>query len=141
MQLVLDASVAIKWFLRGGEIEESDTERALEILLRVQDGDVTLIQPPHFLAEMAAVLARIKPAECLEDFRNLQEVSQDVCIDAGLYRRALHLSVSTGQHLFDTLYHAVALVTPGSLFVTADTRYFKGASPHGKMRLLSEQKF
>ncbi|MFM1880559.1 MAG: hypothetical protein RLZZ344_793 [Pseudomonadota bacterium] len=141
MQLVLDASVAIKWFLRGGENEESDTERALEILLRVQDGDVTLIQPPHFLAEMAAVLARIKPAECLEDFRNLQEISQDVCIDAGLYRRALRLSVSTGQHLFDTLYHAVALVTPGSLFITSDARYFKGAFSHDRMRLLSELKF
>ena len=138
MQFVLDASVAIKWFLRGGANEESDTERALEILSCVQEGDVTLIQPPHFLAEMAAVLARIKPADCLEDFKNLKEISQDVCIDAGLYRRALHLSVSTRQHLFDTLYHAVALVTPGSLFVTADTRYFKGALSHRKMKLLSE---
>jgi hypothetical protein len=30
-------------------------------------------------------------------------------------------------HLFDTLYHAVALSVPGAVLVTADRRYFAKA--------------
>ena len=35
------------------------------------------------------------------------------------------MALRLGQHLFDTLYHAVALHTPGATLVTADKRYFK----------------
>lgn len=138
MLLVVDASVAVKWFLNSGAHTESDTEQALEILRQLQRGAIRLVQPPHFFAEMAAVLARLKPKECQEDFRNLQAISHEICGHPGLYRSALHLSVSVGQHLFDTLYHAVALVTPAASLVTADSRYFKNAVSRGRISLLSE---
>lgn len=57
MNLVLDASVAIKWFFRD-EPNEQDAQRALQILQAVGSGEARLVQPPHFMAEMCAVLAR-----------------------------------------------------------------------------------
>lgn len=42
------------------------------------------------------------------------------------------------QHLFDTLYHAVALETEGAVLVTADERYYSKARRVGGVRLLRE---
>ncbi|MEN9765213.1 MAG: hypothetical protein RL397_1168 [Pseudomonadota bacterium] len=44
MVLVLDASVALKWFLRSPPHEESDSDQALEILRQLQIGMVRLVQ-------------------------------------------------------------------------------------------------
>jgi predicted nucleic acid-binding protein len=41
------------------------------------------------------------------------------------------------QHLFDTLYHAVALET-GATLVTADERYYETARGEGNITLLSD---
>ncbi|MCP4695637.1 MAG: type II toxin-antitoxin system VapC family toxin [Gammaproteobacteria bacterium] len=60
MILVVDASVAIKWFLHFLP-EEADTPQALKILEQVDAGRIELVQPPHFIAETGAVLARKKP--------------------------------------------------------------------------------
>ena len=62
MICVVDASVAVKWFasadwaLRKGHIEP-----ALNILRASASGRLEFFQPPHFLAEVAAVLARLHP--------------------------------------------------------------------------------
>ena len=45
--------------------------------------------------------------------------------DAATYRRACTLSIELKQHVFDTLYHSVALETDGALLVTADDRYLR----------------
>jgi Ca2+-binding RTX toxin-like protein len=42
------------------------------------------------------------------------------------------------HHLFDTLYHAVALQTPGALCVTADRRYLAKAHPVGQIAWLGD---
>ena len=60
MILVVDASVALKWFFRERP-DEPDVRPATEILTAVGDGRVRMVQPPHFLAEVAAVLARETP--------------------------------------------------------------------------------
>ncbi len=48
------------------------------------------------------------------------------------------LAMRHQHHLFDTLYHAVALQTPGATLVTSDARYFAKASAEGRIALLSE---
>jgi predicted nucleic acid-binding protein len=60
VKLVLDASVVLKWFFsdRPGE---AGSAAALALLKAVGDGAVSLYQPPHFIAEVAAVLAREMP--------------------------------------------------------------------------------
>ena len=60
MILVVDASVALKWFLNVGD-GEPDRDQALTLLSCVDDERVQLVQPAHFIAEVAAVLARAKP--------------------------------------------------------------------------------
>jgi len=40
------------------------------------------------------------------------------------YARAIALAARLNHHLFDTLYHALALETPNAIFVTADRGYF-----------------
>lgn len=137
MILVLDASVAIKWFLHFRDGEDH-CQRALEILSRVGDGRVRVVQPPHFLAEMGAVLAREKPADAVSDLRDLMAVEFESATEPVVYETACKLAVRLGQHLFDTLYHAVALNTPGATLVTADKRYFSRAREVGRIALLAD---
>jgi predicted nucleic acid-binding protein len=51
--------------------------------------------------------------------------------------RAADLTIAYNQHLFDTLYHAVALET-GATLVTADDRYFAKARGEGGVVMLSD---
>jgi predicted nucleic acid-binding protein len=52
--LVVDTSVVLKWFFYVAADEEH-VDRALAILTAVDTQQVTMVQPPHFLAEVAAV--------------------------------------------------------------------------------------
>jgi predicted nucleic acid-binding protein len=48
MNVVVDASVIVKWIFQAPETEEN-TEQALELLTAIRDGKVSLLQPPHWL--------------------------------------------------------------------------------------------
>ncbi len=48
------------------------------------------------------------------------------------------VAVKLNHHLFDTLYHAVALGTPATTLVTADLRYFRKARRFGAICPLAE---
>ena len=52
-------------------------------------------------------------------------------------RRAADLSIALNHHLFDTLYHAVAL-EEGATLVTADAAYFGKAKDLGGVELLAD---
>jgi len=52
----------------------------------------------------------------------------------------MDLAIHCRHHLFDTLYHAVALNTAGATLVTADRRYYEKASGFGRMTLLADFK-
>jgi predicted nucleic acid-binding protein len=73
MLLVVDSSIILKWFFhsRGNE---SDADGALAILSGIDAGRIQLAQPPHFIAEVAAVLAREKPDDASADLRDLLDV-------------------------------------------------------------------
>lgn len=81
-----------------------DVGHALALLRASVEGRLDLLQSPHFLAEVAAVLAR-----------------------------------QLDHRLFDTLYHALALDTPGdAVLVTADRRYFAKARHLGRIAWLAD---
>ena len=135
MILVVDASVALKWFL-GDRSDEADAPNAVAILRAVGDGRVQMVQPPHFLAEVGAVLARELPATAGEDLVHLQTVEWDVAEEPWIYATAIDLSTRLRQHVFDTLYHATALHHEGATLVTADESYFgKARAERGIVRL------
>jgi predicted nucleic acid-binding protein len=135
-RIVVDASVAIKWLLPGRE-DEGDSDRALALLSRIRDGSLDIIQPPHWLAEIAAVLARLSPRTVNDDVADLYALELPVLDTPGMYLAACALARSLGHHLFDTLYHAVALEIAGASLVTADERYYRKASASGSIILLS----
>jgi len=135
--LVVDASVAIKWFLHVRP-DEAQTDLALNILAGLDSGAIELVQPPHFVAEVAAVLAREKPGEALADLSDLLDLEFQSVEGLGVYFTATELSIQLGHHLFDTLYHATALQLPDAVYVTADRRYYDKAQNLGQIVLLAE---
>jgi predicted nucleic acid-binding protein len=48
------------------------------------------------------------------------------------------LSIQLNHHLFDTLYHALALSVPGAILVTADRRYYDKARTVGQIAWLPD---
>ena len=130
MILVVDASVALKWFL-GARRDEAEAPNALDILRAVGAGRVQMVQPPHFLAEVAAVLARELPATAGEDLVLLQTVDWGVDEGPWIYATAIDLSMRLRHHVFDTLYHATALHHEGATLVTADEAYYDKAHAEG----------
>lgn len=139
MNCVVDASVAVKWFVDGQWARsESDVDRAVELLLASRRGDLGFVQPPHFVAEVATVLARNKPDQAHEDLRDLMSLEMTYVENAACYARAVELAVGLDHHVFDTLYHAVALESEGAVLVTADRRYFDKAARFGSIAWLPE---
>ena len=57
---------------------------------------------------------------------------------ASIFRNKSLVAIDLRQHLFDTLYHAVALETPGASLITADDKYFASAASRGGIVRLSE---
>ena len=100
--MVVDASVALKWFfcLRDGE---PDVGAALRLLRAVADNQVALLQPPHFIAEVAAVLARESPATAGASLNDLLDLEMQIVESAGMHARAVALATRHNHHLFDTL--------------------------------------
>lgn len=134
MICVVDASVAVKWFAHGDwATREDPIEPATALLLACRDGAVDFYQPPHFLAEVAAVLACLTPHTAIQSIEDLTAMSFTWAAPTVACQRAIALATQLNHHLFDTLYHALALETPGTHFVTADRRYFDKAQHLGQI--------
>ena len=97
-----------------------------------------MVQPPHFVAEVCAVLARLKPAGARDDLSDLLDIRYRTHATPETYVTALDLAIRYHHPVFDTLYHAVALHTPGAVLITADERYYKKARSEGQITLLAD---
>ena len=128
---MVDASVIVKWALPDPAREEH-LDEALRLLRDFQSGQVEILQPPHWLTEVAAVVTRLSPetAEPAIDLLDAMELS--VAGDLTTLRRASRLARDLKHHLFDTFYHAVAFEHDG-LLITADDRYFRKAEGAGRI--------
>jgi predicted nucleic acid-binding protein len=133
---VLDASVIIKWALP--ERGEADTARAEEFLFRFADRSLDLVEPPHWLSEVAAVVSRLAPDRAREIVALLHEMEIPTEGSAEAYDKAVDLAVRLRHHVFDTLYHAVATVIPGAMLVTADDTYYRKARREGGVVRLAD---
>jgi predicted nucleic acid-binding protein len=139
MILVLDASVIVKWLLQDSQREEN-TEEATEVVRAAIDGHIDVVQPVHWLVEVGGVLARISPQTVEDDVIMLHGLGFADVDDPAILRRGCRLAIELNHHLFDTLYHAVALETSGATLVTADNRYLNKARSLGRIVHLSEWK-
>ena len=66
MTVVVDASVILKWLLED-PTKEPDTETALALIDAVIHGKPEILQPVHWLIEVAAVAARLTPRTASAD--------------------------------------------------------------------------
>jgi predicted nucleic acid-binding protein len=135
--VVLDASVVLKWLLED-PAREPDTEKALALVESVVRGRLEVMQPVHWLAEVAAVVVRLAPQTAVRDVEMLSALEFPTTDDPNVIRRATSLAIETNHHLFDTLYHAVALEHEDALLVTADDRYYRKAERFGTIAALRD---
>lgn len=131
MKAVIDASVIVKWVFPAAETE-GDIERALELLAAIKEGGVALLQPPHWLAEVAAVVTRLSPEAAEPALDLLDAMEFPVADELHIFKRASRIARELNHHLFDTLYHAVAL-EHGCTLVTADDTYFRKSQALGRI--------
>lgn len=138
IKLVVDASVVVKWFVRDPN-EEKDIPSAVDILIGIGENRIELIQPPHWLAEVTAVLARLQPdlTDDAIDLLDAMEIPNRA--ESSVYKLASRLAIELNHHLFDTLYHALALQESATL-ITADHHYFRKSLNHGSICMLSDFK-
>ncbi len=121
--LVLDASIALKWFF-----EEKDTEKALQILKDIKEAKIIGVVPHLFYFEIANVLKTKTSYLLRETARSLkvlfniplQVVKTDLSLlsTAHKYARKFNLSI------YDASYIAVAFLKNATL-VTADEKMVK----------------
>ena len=117
--LVVDASVAAKWFL-----PEADASTALRLL----DGRCRLAAPDLIHAEMGNIAWKLHARGVL----NTQEASDmiehfllmplEVHDSAFLLAFALEIAIATKRPVYDSLYLALAVELDGTV-ITADERW------------------
>jgi hypothetical protein len=105
MICVVDASVAVTWFVNGQwDLREDDVDPAMALLQAPTDGTVALLQPPQVLAELAAVLARLNPGDAPKDVADPANLDITWAEPTQALERAIDLATKLNHHLFDTLY-------------------------------------
>lgn len=118
---VLDASVAIKWFVEG----EPGRAEAIDLLDRIRDDPSAFVVPELFFNEMLAVLARLVGSDG-DALRGHLEALQDLGLERigngrELIARASGIASRYGLSGYDAIYAACADLT-GGCWLTADLR-------------------
>lgn len=134
--IVIDASVAVKWF-----IPEEDGEKALMIRNRHIEGGITLVAPDLLIYEVANALnyhPEIKNSDIEEDLRALFLVDLELIppsseLTASITLRSRQLGIS----VYDSSYLALA-ETIGTNLVTADKKLCDKLKNTRQLLLLSE---
>ena len=117
--IVIDASVAAKWF-----VDEPSSEAARSVLLALRDNPEMFAVPDLFFVEMLSVLSRL--AETEEQLKDLLGILEDLGLARlGLghetLQRAAELTLSWGLTAYDAIYAATAQLLGGK-WLTADKR-------------------
>ncbi len=128
---VVDASVAIKWYL-----PEPHSEQALHLLRQCQQGVVAFHAPDLFVSEAGNILWKkvrrraITSEEAAAISRNLLAVPVHLHLAKTLFPAALRLSLDAGTTFYDSLYVALAVALECPL-VSADRRLLEAMQRAG----------
>jgi predicted nucleic acid-binding protein len=137
MTLVIDGSVILRALVgRPEDVQES--ERAAAFLVRVAESEYPVLQPAHWLADVAGALVKVAPQTALRDVAILAALEWPECREPVALTRACELAAQFGRPVRETLYHAVALEADAGLLVTADTRYRRAVRGIGRVISVEE---
>ena len=124
-RLVVDVSVAVKWFLLG---DEPLKDRAIELLARFVIGEVEFLVPDLFWAELGNVLwkavrtQRCTEAQAVESLvRSRQLDLPALPMSTQLLEQAFQIANRHGRSFYDSLYVAAA-VSQNATLITADQK-------------------
>lgn len=133
--IVLDASVALKWFVSG----ESGKEQAMAVLDDVRDHPAQYIVPELFMNELLAVLCRLPGAtvDKVSEALDLVEKLGMRRIGNGheLLAQAAEYAVSWKLPGYDAVYVALAALVGGT-WLTADGRAAARIGQRSLVRML-----
>lgn len=136
MQLVLDAAVILKFVLVENEPNQ---QIALDIIKNFQENKVDIVLPNLWVFEVGNTLIRKS-----RDFENLYKFVLDIgfstydfksseLVEVGKFAKDHNIS------FYDAAYHFLARLT-GSVFVTADEKYFEKVKDTKNVQLLKNLK-
>ena len=123
--IVLDASIAAKWFLP--ESDETPTTEALILLDRYRKNEIQIIVPDLFWVEFASVLwkairrGRFPKTSADAALADLTQYDFPTFPTVNLIGKAFEIATTYGRTVYDSLYVALAVQTNSQL-VTADER-------------------
>lgn len=124
-RIVVDASVAAKWFLPGNG--ETLAEEAFRLLRRYAKGEIRLLVPDLFWAELGNLLWKaVRQGRCTKTaaevaLASLKERKLPTVSTLALLDLAFAIALAFDRTLYDSLYVALAVHSEGEL-VTADER-------------------
>lgn len=123
--IVLDASVAVKWFSSPGQ--ETLVEEAAAIGERYQAGEISLVVPDLFWAEVANYFwkgvqqHRFAPGIAHTSIEMLRSQNFPTIPSFDLIDQALHIALAFKRSAYDSIYIALAMQL-GTHLITADER-------------------
>jgi len=124
---VVDASVALKWYVQRGE---SDVAKAFALLDAYDREQCVLGAPELLFWEVANALAlghRLKLDAVSEALAHLRSVDLQLrSLQWTTLQRAVEIAATTDATVYDAYYLALALET-GSVLVTADEKFLRKA--------------
>ncbi len=121
--IVLDASVAVKWFH-----EEKDTDRAEKLQEQIARGEVRALVPPLLFYEVANVLT-VKSGSDIEQVINAHQVLENLPFQVvevihTVLEEAIRIAYQNRISVYDAIYVALAILS-GATLVTADEKLSK----------------
>ncbi len=136
--LVVDSGIIAKWF-----VTESDSEDAVKIYHRFQNGDFRILVPGLVFAEFGNIIWKKRI------YQNLSKETADIAVELfqeiaflvtpsrSLFNSALLLSIKHKRSFYDSLYLALSL-EEDCKFVTADEKLYNSVrNDFPKITLLS----
>jgi len=137
--VVVDVSVAAKWFLPGDR--ETLTDQAFALLNQYDKGEVRFIVPDLFWAEFANViwkairLGRLSKAAGEDAPTSLMERNFPSVPSLKLLGNAFQIATAYERTVYDSLYVALAVQTKSQL-ITADERLANSLAAHFPVKWL-----
>lgn len=136
-KVVVDASVAVKWF-----VPERHYERAVALRDAYLRGEVELAAPDLVLYEVANALRfhrvfRLAPGDVVGAVRALAGLGIVRSLSPEEWLRAIELSVDGGVSVYDAVYGAMAL-SIGGMLVTSDEELYEKIGGKVRVVMLSE---
>jgi predicted nucleic acid-binding protein len=131
LRIVIDASVAAKWFLP----DEPFSAEALELLRRATAGTTDFIVPDLFFSECGNILwkaarrKRLSVDETVAAIQIIEELQPLTVPAAGLLEDTLQIARNYDRTFYDSLYLAVA-AKQQTYLVTADEKLAHATAAH-----------